>query len=100
MKLTEESGEKKATFIAADGNRTVLVVSESLLSERTIRKVSAFGDEKVVGIVSSSINGELVMINTEEGKLQRLREQAELMGSSVCLDPEHNVLWRYAHTSA
>jgi E3 ubiquitin-protein ligase MYCBP2 len=97
LKLSEESGEKKATYISADGNRTVLIVSESLLSERTIRKVSSFGDDKVMGIVSSTNNGEVVMINSETGKLQRLKEhQAELLGNAVCLDPEHNVLWSCA----
>ena len=63
--------EKKATYISADGNRTVLIVSDSLLTERSIGHVETFCNENVVGAISVSENGEIIMINTDSGRVQR-----------------------------
>ena len=71
LKISEETGEKTATYISANDNLTVMVVSESLLTERSIGRTAVFGNDKVVGVLSPQKTGEAVMVDTHDGKLQR-----------------------------
>ena len=48
-----------------------MVVSESLLTERSIGRTTVFGNDKVVGVLSPQKSGEVVMVDTHDGKLQR-----------------------------
>lgn len=71
LKISAETGEKTAMYISANGNLTVMVVSESLLTERSIARTTVFGNDKVVGVLSPQKPKEVVMVDTHEGKLQR-----------------------------
>ena len=71
LKISAETGEKTAMYISANGNLTVMVVSESLLTERSISCTTVFGNDKVVGVLSPQKPKEVVMVDTHEGKLQR-----------------------------
>ena len=71
LKISAETGEKTAMYISANGNLTVMVVSESLLTERSIGRTTVFGNDKVVGVLSPQKPKEVVMVDTHEGKLQR-----------------------------
>ena len=55
-----------------------MVVSESLLTERSIGRTTVFGNDKVVGVLSPQKSGEVVMVDTHDGKLQRCVLQCTL----------------------
>ncbi|KAM8976196.1 E3 ubiquitin-protein ligase MYCBP2 isoform 2-T2 [Pelodytes ibericus] len=92
---------RKATWVGASGDQTFLRIDEALINSHVLATSEIFASRHIIGMVPASITEpppfKCLLINKVDGSCATFNdsEQEDLQGFGVCLDPVHDVIWRF-----
>uniref|UniRef100_A0A8C5P7M6 E3 ubiquitin-protein ligase MYCBP2 n=1 Tax=Leptobrachium leishanense TaxID=445787 RepID=A0A8C5P7M6_9ANUR len=92
---------RKATWVGASGDQTFLRIDEALINSHVLATSEIFASRHIIGMVPASITEpppfKCLLINKVDGSCATFNdsEQEDLQGYGVCLDPVHDVIWRF-----
>ncbi|XP_075447064.1 E3 ubiquitin-protein ligase MYCBP2 isoform X9 [Ascaphus truei] len=92
---------RKATWVGASGDQTFLRIDEALINSHVLATSEIFASRHIIGLVPASISEpppfKCLLINKVDGSCATFNdsEQEDLQGFGVCLDPVHDVIWRF-----
>ncbi|KAM4795152.1 LOW QUALITY PROTEIN: E3 ubiquitin-protein ligase MYCBP2 [Rhinophrynus dorsalis] len=92
---------RKATWVGASGDQTFLRIDEALINSHVLSTSEIFASRHIIGLVPASITEpppfKCLLINKVDGSCSTFNdsEQEDLQGFGVCLDPVHDVIWRF-----
>ncbi|XP_068123985.1 E3 ubiquitin-protein ligase MYCBP2 isoform X19 [Hyperolius riggenbachi] len=92
---------RKATWVGASGDQTFLRIDEALINSHVLSTSEIFASRQIIGLVPASMSEpppfKCLLINKVDGSCATFNdsEQEDLQGFGVCLDPVHDVIWRF-----
>ncbi|KAG9492125.1 hypothetical protein GDO78_000574 [Eleutherodactylus coqui] len=92
---------RKATWVGASGDQTFLRIDEALINSHVLATSEIFASRHIIGLVPASMTEpppfKCLLINKVDGSCATFNdsEQEDLQGFGVCLDPVHDVIWRF-----
>ncbi|XP_069614194.1 E3 ubiquitin-protein ligase MYCBP2 isoform X15 [Ranitomeya imitator] len=92
---------RKATWVGASGDQTFLRIDEALINSHVLATSEIFASRHIIGLVPASMSEpppfKCLLINKVDGSCATFNdsEQEDLQGFGVCLDPVHDVIWRF-----
>ncbi|KAG8452232.1 hypothetical protein GDO86_004144 [Hymenochirus boettgeri] len=92
---------RKATWVGASGDQTFLRIDEALINSHVLATSEIFANRHIIGLVPASMAEpppfKCLLINKVDGSCATFNdsEQEDLHGFGVCLDPVHDVIWRF-----
>ncbi|XP_031752941.1 E3 ubiquitin-protein ligase MYCBP2 isoform X15 [Xenopus tropicalis] len=92
---------RKATWVGASGDQTFLRIDEALINSHVLATSEIFASRHIIGLVPAYMTEpppfKCLLINKVDGNCATFNdsEQEDLQGFGVCLDPIHDVIWRF-----
>ncbi|XP_059170813.1 E3 ubiquitin-protein ligase MYCBP2-like isoform X4 [Physella acuta] len=101
---------RRATWIGASGDQTMMRIDESLINAHTLSRSNIFASKTCIGLIPRGEDNvgliKCLMISKTDGNCKRRfyffryrsftgEEQENLSNQAVCLDPVYDVLWGY-----
>ncbi|XP_018102757.1 E3 ubiquitin-protein ligase MYCBP2 isoform X7 [Xenopus laevis] len=92
---------RKATWVGASGDQTFLRIDEALINSHVLATSEIFASRHIIGLVPAYMTEpppfKCLLINKVDGSCATFNdsEQEDLQGFGVCLDPVHDVIWRF-----
>ncbi|XP_041440248.1 E3 ubiquitin-protein ligase MYCBP2 isoform X6 [Xenopus laevis] len=92
---------RKATWVGASGDQTFLRIDEALINSHVLATSEIFASRQIIGLVPAYMTEpppfKCLLINKVDGSCATFNdsEQEDLQGFGVCLDPVHDVIWRF-----
>ncbi|XP_035827428.1 E3 ubiquitin-protein ligase MYCBP2 isoform X3 [Aplysia californica] len=92
---------RRATWIGASGDQTIMRIDESLINAHTLTRSNIFASKTCIGLIPRGDENpgamKCLMISKSDGNCKSFSddEQEDLSHQAVCLDPVYDVLWGY-----
>ncbi|XP_055893471.1 E3 ubiquitin-protein ligase MYCBP2-like isoform X4 [Biomphalaria glabrata] len=92
---------RRATWVGASGDHTVMRIDESLINAHTLSRSNIFASKTCIGLIPRGEDNagliKCLMISKVDGNCKSFigEEQENLSNQAVCLDPVYDVLWGY-----